>query len=72
MDINMDSIGMAWIHDDKNGIVWHNGGTGNYICYLGFLPKEGITVVVLSNLSPNRRIPATVLGAKLLLELSGS
>lgn len=72
MDINMDSIGMAWIHDEKNGIVWHNGGTGNYNCYLGFIPKEGIAVVVLSNLSPSYRIPATVLGIKALQELGGA
>jgi len=70
MGINMDEIGMAWLIDSKNGIVWHNGGTGNYNSYLGFNPMSGVAVVVLSNLAPNYRIPATVLGLKLLLELS--
>ena len=70
MGIRMDEIGMAWIIDDVNGIIWHNGGTGHYNCYLGFIPDKGIAVVVLSNLSPNRRIPATVLGPKLLAELA--
>lgn len=70
MGINMDEIGMAWLIDSKNGIVWHNGGTGNYNSYLGFNPRSGVAVVVLSNLAPNYRIPATVLGLKLLLELS--
>ncbi len=69
MGINMDEIGMAWIIDKENGIIWHNGGTKNYNSYLGFNPKTNIAVVVLSNLSPNYRIPATVLGIKLLTEL---
>ena len=42
--------------------------TGNYNSYLGFNPETG-TAVVLSNLAPNYRVPATVLGLKLLLEL---
>ena len=69
MGIFMDEIGMAWITDNKNGIVWHNGGTGDYNCYLGFNPESGDAVVILSNLSPNYRIPATVLGTKLLSEM---
>lgn len=69
MDINMDEIGMAWIIDKENDIVWHNGGTDNYNSYLGFNYKAGTAVVILSNLSPNYRIPATVLGVKLLKEL---
>ena len=71
MGIRMDEIGMSWIIDDENGIIWHNGGTGHYNSYLGFIPEKGIAVVVLSNLAPGRRIPATVLGAKLLTELAG-
>lgn len=69
MGINLDEIGMAWIVDRENGVIWHNGGTGDYNSYLGFMPEEGLAVVVLSNLSPNTRIPATVLGVKLLNEL---
>lgn len=69
MGIHMDEIGMSWIIDNENGIIWHNGGTGNYNCYLGFHPETQTAVVILSNLSPNERIPATVLGVKLLLEL---
>lgn len=68
MGINMDEIGMSWIIDRKNSIVWHNGGTGDYNSYLGFNPETGTAVVVLSNLSPSYRIPATVLGIKILTE----
>ncbi len=69
MGINMDEIGMSWIIDNENGIIWHNGGTGDYNSYLGFNPETGTAVVVLSNLAPSYRIPATVLGVKLLIEL---
>jgi CubicO group peptidase (beta-lactamase class C family) len=71
LGIRMDSIGATWIIDDVNGIIWHNGGTSNYSSYLGFDPAQKIAVVILTNLSPDYRIPATVLGAKLLLELQG-
>lgn len=69
MGINMDEIGMAWILDNENNIIWHNGGTDNANCYIGFNPEMKTAVVVLSNLAPNERIPATVLGVKLLMEL---
>ena len=69
MGINMDAIGMAWIIDSENGVVWHNGGTGNYNSYLGFNAAKNVAVIVLSNLAPSCRIPATVLGVKLLNEL---
>ena len=69
MGIHMDEIGMSWIIDRENDIVWHNGGTGHYNSYLGFDPETGTAVVVLSNLAPGYRIPATVLGVKLMQEL---
>ncbi len=72
LDIRLDAIGMAWITDEENGIVWHNGGTDKYNSYLGFDPKSGIAVVILSNLSPGYRIPSTVLGVKLLKEVRAS
>ena len=28
MGINMDEIGMSWVIDNENGVIWHNGGTG--------------------------------------------
>ena len=71
LGIGMDGIGMAWIVDKQNDIVWHNGGTGYYNSYLGFDTNTGVAVVVLSNLAPSYRIPATVLGIKLLNELRG-
>ena len=69
MGINMDQIGLPWIIDKENGIIWHNGGTGHYNSYIGFSKENNTAVVILSNLAPNYRIPATVLGLKLLMEL---
>ena len=69
MGINMDEIGAAWLIDSENGFVWHNGGTGDYNSYLGFCEKTQTAVVVLSNLAPSYKIPATVLGLKKLQEL---
>jgi len=71
LNIRMDSIGMAWIIDEENSIIWHNGATKNYNSYLGFDPDSETAVVILSNLSPNYRIPSTVLGVKLMDEIRG-
>lgn len=43
----------------------------DYNAYLGFSTEDNTAVVVLSNLSPNYKIPATVLGRKILTELTG-
>lgn len=69
MGIRMDEIAMAWIIDKDNNFIWHNGGTDDYNCYMGFNVETQTGVVILSNLSPRYRIPATVLGVKLLNEI---
>lgn len=71
LGIRMDTIGAAWIWDTEHNIVWHNGGTGDYNCYLGFDPEKQVGVIVLSNLPPSFRIPATVVGARILRDLQG-
>ncbi len=69
MGIRIDDFAAGWMIDRKNNIVWHNGGTGNYNSYIGFNKENQIGVVILSNLSPNYRIPATVMGIELLTSL---
>ena len=69
MGIRIDSVGAGWMIDNKNNIIWHNGGTGNYNSYIGFDKENKIGVVVLSNLSPDFRIPATVIGIEILTSL---
>ena len=67
--IRMDSAGAAWMIDTVNNIIWHNGATGDYNSYLGFDLDRNIAVVVLSNLPHGYRANATVMGAKLLINL---
>lgn len=47
------AVALGWMvtpgHDEE--IVWHNGGTGGYQSFIGFLPKSKVGVVVLSNAS---------------------
>ena len=62
----MDAMASGWVIDKENKIIWHNGATGNYNSYIGFNKEEQIAVVILSNLSPRYRIPATVMGVALL------
>lgn len=69
MGIRMDAVGVGWMIDHENNIVWHNGGTGNYNSYIGFNKENQIGVVILSNLPPDYRIPATVMGIELLTSL---
>jgi serine-type D-Ala-D-Ala carboxypeptidase/endopeptidase len=45
-------VGLGWHYlNTKDGlnVIWHNGGTGGYVSFLGFAPKEQLGVVVLSN-----------------------
>lgn len=45
-------IGLAWhITTTAEGtkIVWHNGMTGGYASYLGFVPEKKIGIIVLAN-----------------------
>lgn len=69
LDMRVDAMGMGWIVDKEHGFIWHNGATAHYNCYVGFCLETQTAVVVLSNLSPNDRIPATIIGIKLLKEL---
>lgn len=64
-----NKIGLCWILDNKNGFIWHNGGTKNFNSYLGIDKKLNNAVVVLSNVTPYYKYNSTVIGAKKLLEL---
>ena len=65
-EIGMNKICYAWLFDEKNTCFWHNGGTNNYNCYLGFDVKNQKAAIVLSNLEPSYKIPATIVGPKIL------
>jgi len=46
-------VGLGWhIRDNgKTRIIWHNGGTGGYRTFCGFIKDKKIGVVVLSNMN---------------------
>jgi len=65
------SIGLAW-HltpmPQKGGtIVWHNGGTGGYHSFIGFVPEARTAVVVLGNCTTD----TDPIGVRLLMVLPG-
>ncbi len=47
------SVAMSWhIKKGDNGdVIWHNGGTGGYRTFTGFVKETGIGVVLLTNSS---------------------
>lgn len=69
MGIRIDAVGAGWMIDQVNDLIWHNGGTGDYNSYMGFDKENQIGVVILANLPPGYRIPATVMGTELLTSL---
>lgn len=66
----MDKIGMTWVIDEKNNIIWHNGGISNFNSYIAFNKNKNIGVIVLGNIAPAKKVPMTVLGTKLINELN--
>lgn len=56
------SIGMAWHYGLDDTVVWHNGGTGGYISFAGFLKGTNKGVIVLTNTQEN----INAIGFKLL------
>jgi CubicO group peptidase (beta-lactamase class C family) len=64
-----DATGIGWMIDAKNNLIWHNGGTSNFNSYMAFDKEKQLGVVILSNLPLRYRIPATIMGAKLITEL---
>lgn len=51
-DLNNTAVGLAWAISETmwdRTVIWHNGGTGGYTSFLGFIPETNTGVVVLSN-----------------------
>ena len=42
-------MGLGWHYANNNTIVWHNGGTGGYRAFAGFVTSGNTGVVVLTN-----------------------
>lgn len=43
------TVGLGWHYSDDERIIWHNGGTGGYRAFTGFLKDNDKAVVVLTN-----------------------
>jgi serine-type D-Ala-D-Ala carboxypeptidase/endopeptidase len=45
------TIGLTWLmrRAGADTIIWHNGGTGGYRSFIGFVPSRKVGVVVLTN-----------------------
>lgn len=46
---NIGSIGLGWMLEKDDDVVWHNGGTGFFYSFLAFSKSRGRAVVFLSN-----------------------
>ena len=55
-------MGLAWHFENDNKVIWHNGQTGGYASFIGFLKGTEKGVVVLTNSAES----LTALGFKLL------
>ena len=56
------NIGLGWHYANNDSIVWHNGGTGGYRTFTGFLMDSDEAVVVMTNST----FSTDALGLKLL------
>lgn len=57
-------VRLGWLEDriGTETLIWHNGGTGGFSSFAGFLPAQGRGVVVLSNSD----VPVDFLARRLL------
>ncbi|MDO5022746.1 MAG: serine hydrolase domain-containing protein [Eubacteriales bacterium] len=72
MGMRFDAVAYGWMMDMENNFYWHNGATGHYNSYMAFSPERDTAVIILSNLKNNYRIPATIMGPKLMKEVLSS
>jgi len=52
-ETNNYEIGLGWHYEDNNNIIWHNGQTGGYHSFIGFVKDKEKAVVILTNTSEN-------------------
>ena len=65
-------MGLGWILDTKNNIIWHNGGTYGFNCFIGFEKENEIAVAVMANYAGQTYNNSTIIGFKILQELQDS
>jgi CubicO group peptidase (beta-lactamase class C family) len=61
-------MGLGW-HIARDGVSrWHNGQTGGYSSFIGYIPQRRLAVAVLCNTATDK---TTVLGERVLQALAG-
>ena len=66
-----DAMGLGWMIDSHNNIIFHCGTTSGFCTFLGIDMTNDIAVVVLSNVRGNifNRINSQTIGSKIIKEL---
>lgn len=62
-------LGLGWhiSHlDTGDKVIWHNGGTGGFRSFIGFIEDKKIGVVILSNSATSVDVPAMLILKKLV------
>ncbi|MEQ8154351.1 MAG: serine hydrolase domain-containing protein [Clostridiaceae bacterium] len=62
-------MGLGWILDNKNNIIWHTGETYGFNCFIGFDKEKKIAVTVMANYAGQTDNDSTIIGFKILKEL---
>lgn len=62
-------IGLGWIINDDGNILWHDGSTDTFDCFIGFEKKSKKGVVVLSNYPNKGKINAAKIGLEKINEM---
>jgi len=61
-ELGHTSYGMAFFLTTYRGhkLAWHSGSIDGYSAMMAFLPRDGVGLIVLTNLSGNRPVPVCV------------
>lgn len=62
-------MGLGWVINDDANIIWHDGSTDNFDCFIGFEKHSKKGVVVLSNYPNKSDINAAKIGLEKINEL---
>ncbi len=58
--------GLCWLIYERDGIVWHNGGTGCFKTFFGFCKRKNAAVAVLSNQKARGGVTSEEIGLEIL------
>lgn len=61
--------GLFWLIEPQNNIVWHNGGTGCFKTFFGFILEKQSAVAVLSNQKARNGVTPEAIGFETLMSI---